>query len=62
MCKTALVHFHLQLEHELFLFDIISTVAECVARQIPGIELLNSFGHQCQMLPISYHNKDIAYI
>ena len=53
MCKTALVHFHLKLELELFLFVIISNVAWCVAEQIPGIRLLNSSGHQYQMLPIS---------
>ena len=60
--KTTLLHFHLQLELEWLLFDIISNVAEYVAEQILGIELLNSFGHQYQMLPISYHNKDIAFL
>ena len=49
VCKTALLHFHLQLKLELFPFDTISNVAGCVAGQIPGIELLNSFGHQYQM-------------
>ena len=58
----ALVYFHLQLELEMSPFDIISNVAGCMAEQIPGIELLNFFDHQCQMLPISYHNKDIAFL
>ena len=61
-CKTVLIYFHLQLKLELFPFDIILNVAGCVAEQIPGIELLISFGHQYQMLPISYHNKDIAFL
>ena len=53
MYRTVLVHFHLQLEFGLFPFDIISNVAGCVDGQILGIELLDSFGHQCQKLPIS---------
>ena len=61
MYKTALVNFHLQLGLELFPFDIISNVAVCAAGQIPGIELLNFFDQQYQMLPISYHDKDIAF-
>ena len=61
MCKTTLVYFHPQLELELFSFDI-SNVAGCVDGQILGIELLNFFGHQYHMLPISYHNKDIAFL
>ena len=48
VCKTALVHFHLLLELELFPFDMESSVARCVAGQLPGIELLNFFGHQYQ--------------
>ena len=60
MCKTTLVHFHLQLELRLFPFDIISNVAGCLDGQILGIELSNFFGHQCQMLPISCCNKDIT--
>ena len=49
MYKTALAYFHLQLGLELSTFDLISNVVGCVAGQIPGIELLNSFGHQYQM-------------
>ena len=44
-CKTVLICFCLQLELELFPFVTISNVAGCVAGQILGIELLNSFGH-----------------
>ena len=55
MCKTTLVYFHIQLELEVFPFDIISNVAGCVAGQILGIDLLNFFDHQYQMFPISYH-------
>ena len=61
MCKIALVYFHLQLELEIYPFNIISNVAGCVAEQIQEIKLLNFFDHQCQMLPISYHNNDIAF-
>ena len=62
MCKIALVYFHLQLELELSPFDIISNAAGCMDVKIPGIELLNFFGHPCPMLPTSYHNKDIAFL
>ena len=41
VCTTAFVH--------LFPVDIVSNVANCVGEQILGIELLNFFGHQCQM-------------
>ena len=53
------VHFHQQLELGLFPFGIISN-AECVEGQILRIELLDSFGHQCQKLSISCCNKDIT--
>ena len=61
MYKIALVYFHLQLELELSPFDIISDAVGCMVEQILGIELLNFFDHQCQMLPISYHNKGTAF-
>ena len=61
-CKTVLIHFCLQLELELFPFDSISNVVGCVAGQTLGIELLDFFGHQYQMLPITYHNSDIAFL
>ena len=62
MYKTELVYFHLQLELELSPFDIMSNATGCIIEQIPGIELLDFFGHQCQMSPISYHSKGIAYL
>ena len=48
MCKTEPVCFHLQLEPELFSYDIISDAAECMVKQILGIELSDFFDHQCQ--------------
>ena len=49
MIMTALVHFHLCLEQELFPFDIIPGIVVYVGEQIAGIGLLSFFGHQCQM-------------
>ena len=49
MYMTALVHFHLQLELELFPFDIILSAAGYAGGEILGIGLLNFFGHQYQM-------------
>ena len=43
-------------------FDIISNAVVCMVEQILGIELLNFFGHQCQMLSISFHNKGITFL
>ena len=55
--KIALVYFHLQLE--LSPFDKMSHAVGCMVEKILGIQLLNFFSHQCQMSPISYHNKGI---
>ena len=49
MYRTAFVHFHLQLELELFPFGTISDVAGYAGGQILEIELLNFFGYQYQM-------------
>ena len=57
MCKNELVYLHLQLEPEWSPFDIMLNAAGCMAEQIWGIELSNSFDHQCQMSLISYCNK-----
>ena len=46
---TALVHFHLQLELELFPFDTMSGVVGYAGGQTLGIQLFNFFGHQYEM-------------
>ena len=62
MYKIILFYFHLQLGLELSPFDIMPNAVGGMVEQILGIELLNFFDCQFQMLPISYHNKGIAFL
>ena len=62
VCMIVLVHSCLQLELGLFPVNIISDAVDLVGEQRLGIELLNSSGHQYQMLLISYCNRDIIFL